>query len=178
MFKQDEMMVRLIIEGMKGDNFPVGMMGGAKMESLEGIRMRCNKMTLFARMEGDELIDFERFLPYGFLHVDAPELREHTIVSIRHKLDFRNAWIFQESRLFDEPACEVHVTYKRAGGGKTLFRGILPHIEYMVFYKGVFNDICVPELREYALADKPIFRLYGHERDINDVQFGVDNSLF
>lgn len=89
MSKQDEMMARLVIEGMKADNLPVGMRGAAKMQSLEGIRMKCNKMTLFARMEGRHLIDFERFLPYGFLHVEAPELREHTIVSVRHKLIFK-----------------------------------------------------------------------------------------
>jgi hypothetical protein len=63
MSKLHEMMGRLLVEGMQADYLPVGMTGGAKMESLEGIRMRCNKMTLFARMEGDQLIDLKDSYP-------------------------------------------------------------------------------------------------------------------
>jgi hypothetical protein len=100
------------------------------------------------------------------LHVEAPELREHTIVSIQHKLDFRNAWKLREPLLFTD--CDLHVVYKRASGVKTMFRGFLPHLEFMVFPIGVFEEICDPELRESALADTPMFRLYGHECDGND----------
>lgn len=66
--------------------------------------------------------------------------------------------------MLDDVECEVYVTYKLASGAKTMIRGFLPHLEYMLFYRGVFDDLCVPDLRESALADKPLFRLYGHER--------------
>ncbi len=166
MEKYHEMMARLLVAGMHADNLPVGFMGGARMKTLKGIRMKCTKPTLFARMEGDALIDFESKLPYGFLHVEAPELRESTIVAVRHKLDFWNAWILNERGVFGDS--EVHVIYKRATGFKKLLAGMFPQFEYLVFNPGLFDDICNPEVKEFALEERPILRLYGHEREVNE----------
>lgn len=168
MTKLEEMTVRLIKEGMKADNLPVGFMDGAKLKTLKGIRMKCAKMTLFARMEGEQLVDFEKYLPYGFLHVEAPELRENTIVAVRHKLDFYNAWILEQKGLLDDEECEVHLTYRLAPGFKRIFGGFLPQFEYMVFSRGTFDFLCSPQFTEFALLQEPILRLYGHERQVNE----------
>ena len=170
MSKLPEMMARLIAVGMNADNPPIGMMGGANLRTLKGIRMKCTKATFFARMEGEQIIDFERLLPYGFLHVEAPELRENTLVAIKHQLDFFNAWILNDRKLFDNPECEIHVTYKQASGLKTILRSIFPQFEYAVFNRGLFDDICNPEVREFALEEEPILRLYGHEQKIQSIE--------
>jgi hypothetical protein len=168
MEKYHEMMARLLVAGMQADNLPVGFMGGPRMKTLKGVRMKCTKATLLARMDGEELIDFENKLPYGFLHVEAPELRECTIVAVRHKLDFWNAWVLNERGVFEDDDCEVHLVHKKAGGIKRLFAGILPYFEYMVFSAGLFDDLCNPNVREFALEEKPLLRLYGHDREVNE----------
>lgn len=168
MEKYNEMMARLLADGMDIDNPPIGFLGGPKLATLKGIRMKCKKATLLAQMDGEQLVDFDFRLPYGFLHVEAPELREFSIVSVTHKLDFWNAWILDERGVFEADDYEVHVIYKRASGFKTALRGIFPHFEFMVFNPGLFEDLHNPTVLEFALEEKPLLRLYGHEREVND----------
>lgn len=145
MEKYYEMIARLTADGMRADNPPVGFLGGPRLGTLNGIRMRCKKATLLAQMDGEQLVDFDFKLPYGFLHVEAPELRVFTIVAVTHKLDFWNAWVLNERGVFEDADCEVHLIYKRASGLRKALRGIFPHFEFMVFNPGLFEGPSQPE---------------------------------
>lgn len=56
MDRYHETMARLLVAGMRADNLPLGFQGGAKMRTLNGVRMKCTKATLFAHMEGDAIL--------------------------------------------------------------------------------------------------------------------------
>jgi hypothetical protein len=157
--KYDEMMGRLLVAGMHADNPPIGLIGGEGLRVLRGIRMKCTKATFLAQMQDGFLIEFEPKLPFGFLHVEAPQLPVNSIVAIRHKLDFQNAWELQRLGVFREPTREVHVRYKTQKGLKKLLWSFLPYLELTVFEAGIFEHFEPDEKLE------PLLKLSGREQE-------------
>ncbi len=157
--KYHEMIGLLLVAGMHADNPPIGFTGGKPLGVLKGIRMKCTKVTFLAQMEDDFIVEFDSKLPFGFLHVEAPELKEHSIVAIRHKLDFQNAWELQRLGIFREPTREVHVRYKPQTGLKKLLWLVLPYLEFMVYEASVFEHFEPNEDLE------PLLKLYGREQE-------------
>ena len=128
-----EMIARL---GSHNGNPMVGFMSDKKYTSIKGIKLRCTDVTLLAQMNGDSVIEFDKYLPYGFLHVEAPELPPCNVALI-HKIDFRNAWEIKEKGGFDERKASVGVEFKP--WKKVSFfspLGLFPMFEFLL----VFSD--------------------------------------
>lgn len=174
MEKLAEMIGLLAKNGLDPDNPPIGFAGGADYPILKGIRMLCRKVTLLANIDGDELVEFDRHLPYGFLHVEAPDIKSNTIISLINKVDFYNAWVLNNMGVFDDDGYEVHICYKPATGLKGLMPKMWPQFEYMVFLYGMFNDLHHEDYRKYAIQEPPKLRLYGPERESRDDETNIE----
>ena len=122
MDKLGEMLAILIQEGMDGSNPPIGFAGGPDLPFLKGKGpMRCTKMTLLAKVQNyPEIVEFDKHLPYGFLHVESAWLPPNSIVSIINRVDFLNAVNLEDSTHRDDMI--VYVEYKQS----PLFGRIMP----------------------------------------------------
>jgi len=62
------------------------------MAALKNKRMILRGFTLLASMREGQIVEFNRFAPYGFIHIDSPDFPPGTATAILNKIDFANAW--------------------------------------------------------------------------------------
>lgn len=162
-----EVIAALVKSGMDINNPPIGFVGGEDYHVLKGMPLRLTKTTFMAQIVNGEIIDFNKNLPFGFLHVESPEVKPKTIIALRHKLDFSNAWLLEERGALKDEEFEVHVRYKPAKGLKGLFGVIFPMFEYLILREGSLEDIYRHKTNPNFEEDVPLIRLYGLEQENN-----------
>jgi len=133
MEKLAEMIAILARNGLDSNNPPIGFAGGPDLPFLKGKEMRCRKVTLLAGLEDDKIIEFDKHLPYGFLHIDGPDLKPNTIAAIINKIDFKNAWEIDRNGWFDNEDYGVFVEYKEGGGLMRFMPKMFPLYKFEIF---------------------------------------------
>ena len=98
MEKLAEMIARLLADGVDPNRL-IGFVPGPDLPVLEGHSMHCSGVTLLAEIKGDRIVEFDKHLPYAFLHVEATTL-PRSAVAVINKGDFKNVWTIHESGWF------------------------------------------------------------------------------
>ncbi len=112
MERLEEMIARLSDDGADLNNPLVGYAGGPDIPFLESHTMHCSRATLLARIDGNNLVEFDPHLPYAFLHVESKTFEGKLAAAVINKIDFQNAWTITQNGWFDSDDYSVYVDYK------------------------------------------------------------------
>lgn len=115
------------------------------------------------RIDGEELISPPVPLPYAYINVESPDLPDLVTIPVGHKIDFYNLWLLHD-KLFLEGAFDVVIRRRQASGMKSLFKSILPTLEYLIYPLGHFDDLHDPQRCAEAELKQPLVYLYDQER--------------
>ncbi len=127
-----EMLKRLEADGADLDNPPIGFIGGPDLPYLKGKEMHCTGVTCLAQLQGDKIVEFDKHLPYGFLHIGGDDLPSNSTTAIINKLDFKNAWTINEKGWFEDDEYMVFLAYKPASGLLRFISKALPTYEFSI----------------------------------------------